>query len=393
LITADEIGKVTASTAGLIVVDAAPFSHTLIALLSRGIPTVLVTAAQARRLELGHPIHIDGTTGTLCDPADAGPRHEPPPTPTDAPRTADGTRVTLLASVRSPQAARRARDLGAQGIGLVRSEFLQPPDGSIPDADFYTATLRELLEAATPLPVTFRLLDIAADKRPAWLPAGDTVGQPLGLQGVRLFGRGPVDKVVLDQLVAISELAQETDLRVLLPFVVRVEEFAYWRQILGEHLPRHVPVGAMAETVASVLDIDRLLDAADFVAVGCNDLMQAVFSADRDEPVLRDYLDPYAPVLLRLFRHIAEQSGDRLARVQLCGFLPQVRGLMPVLMGMGYRCFSVDGPFIPYLARELAGKSLDACEALARDACRAATTREVLKKLGMPTSRPPPFLP
>ena len=392
VITPEEIDAVTASTAGLVVVDAAPFSHTLIALLGRGLPTVLVTAAQARSLETGCPVHIDGATGVLCDPADAGADHAAPAVPTGRAPTADGTLVTLLASVRSPQAARRARERGAQGIGLVRSEFLQPPDGGIPDAAFYTATLRALAEAAAPLPVTFRLLDIAADKRPAWLPAGDTVGQHLGLQGVRLFGRAPVDQVVRAQLAAITEVAQERDLRVLLPFVVRLEEFEYWRERLGGALPGHVAVGVMAETVASVLDIDRLLDAADFVAIGCNDLMQAVFSADRDQPALRDYLDPYAPVLLRLFAQVAAQAGDRLDRIQLCGLLPQVRGILPVLVGMGYRRFSVDGPFIPYLAATLAGVTRVECEAQATAVCAAGTSREVRDILQLPGECPPPYL-
>lgn len=392
VITPEDIGAVAASAAGLIVVDAAPFSHTLIALLGRGIPTVLVNAAQAGRLEPGSPIHIDGATGTLCDPADAGAGHAAPAIPTDVPRTADGTPVALLASVRGPAAAGRARELGAKAIGLVRSEFLQPPTGDMPDRDFYRCRFQALIEAARPLSITIRLLDIAADKHPAWLAQDEMMGQPLGLQGVRLFDRPPVEGIVEAQVAAVADLARDADLRVLLPFVTRTEEFDYWRGRLDSRLPGHMPVGVMAETVASVLDIDRLLDIADFVAIGCNDLMQAVFSADRDQPVLRDYLDPYAPVLLRLMRQIAGQAGDRLDRVQLCGLLPQIRGILPPLVGMGYRHFSVDGPFIPYLAATLAEVTQAECEALATAVCAARSTREVLEILHLPGERPPPYL-
>lgn len=303
-----------------------------------------------------------------------------------------GQAVSLFASVRQPASAELAARLGAQAIGLVRTEFLLPADDRLPDVAFYQHAFRTICEAAAPLPVTFRLLDVAADKVPAWFPRLDAVGRPLGVQGVRLYKLDPVANVIEAQLAALAELAQEFNLRVLIPFLTRVEEFTYWRDLIRQRLPAHVPVGAMAETPAMVLDIASLLQTADFVAIGCNDLMQGLYAADRDLGELRHYLDPYAPLLYRLFQEVAEQAGEYLQQIQLCGVLSQMQGILPVLLGLGYRTFSVDAPFLPYLANLAARTTRTACETVAARVCAANTTQEVLEILQLATDRHAPFL-
>lgn len=395
LITPEDIGHLSGLPAGFIVTEPTPFSHAVITLLGLGIPTLLIEADQARALQEGMQVHIDGMSGRIridgqLSAQPASPSHWT--LPGSKLTTGDGMEVNLLASVRSAAAARHAAEAGAGGIGLVRSEFLSPEDGAVPDANFYRHSLRELLDAAAPLPVTVRLLDLAADKLPAWLPAAGRPGQPLGLQGVRLYHSHPVSRVIEDQLTVLGELAATHTIRLLLPFIVRPEELDYWLTRLRDRIPDTIPVGAMAETLAAVLDISSLLDRADFVAIGCNDLMQAVFSADRDEPLLRHYLDPYAPVLFRLFRQVAESAGERQDRIRLCGVLPQIQGVLPVLLGLGYRSFSVDAPFIPHLAQRIAELDTNACKALAADICTARTTQEALEILQLPSRRHPPYL-
>ena len=194
------------------------------------------------------------------------------------------------------------------------------------------------------------------------------------------------------QLTAIAGLAQDFDIRLIIPFLTRLEEFEYWLAWIRQALPDTVPVGAMAETPASVLDISLLLERADFVAIGCNDLMQSLYAADRDQAELRHYLDPYAPVLFRLFLQMSEQAGGEMHRVQLCGVLPQIQGVLPVLLGLGYRDFSVDAPFIPYLADTVRRCTQEDCRSLAERICAARTTEEVLEVLALPKDRHPPFL-
>lgn len=375
--------------AGFIVVDAAPFSHTMIALLGLGVPTVLISAEQASTLAQDMPLMIDGATGlitndsTAVKPAVALLQNS---TAGQAVLMADGEAVNLFASVRRLSLARQAKALGAKAIGLVRTEFLLPEHGQVPDKAFYQRVFREICEAAAPLTVTFRLLDVAADKTPPWM-AGKG-----GLQGVRLYNSEPVAAIIEAQLAVLAELSNSFSIRVLLPYLVRLEEFDYWLHQVRPRLPATVPVGAMAETPAIVLDIGHLIEHADFVAIGCNDLMQNVFAADRDQADLRYYLDPYAPLLYRLFSQVAEQAGERLDRVQLCGVLAQIQGVLPVLLGLGYRHFTVDAPFIPHLARRISSMSQADAELLASQVVAADTTQQVLQILRLPADRHAPFL-
>ena len=394
LISQAEVSGFQDMPAGFIVVEAVPFSHKMIGLLGLGVPTVLISAQQASLLEEGMQLFIDGSSGLISSNINELPAVQELQQHAVAGKAllmADGEAVNLCASVRQPNLARQAREVGAQSIGLVRSEFLLPEDGSIPDTEYYLQAFRTICEAASPLTVTFRLLDVAADKMPAWLPKLDTMGQALGMQGVRIYHTEPVKSVIAAQLEALTVLSKEFPLRVLVPFLVRLEEFDYWLDAIRRCLPADVPVGAMAETPAMVLDIAHLLNDADFVAIGCNDLMQSIYAADRDVSELRYYLDPYAPVLFRLFRQIAEQAGDDLDRVQLCGVLSQIQGVLPVLLGLGFRAFSVDVPFIPYLAQAVANTTRAECEALARRVCGANRTQDVLDLLALSTDRHAPF--
>ncbi len=390
-----DVAALSGRPAGLVVVDGAPLSHTLLALLGAGIPTVIVTAQQAAALPAGRTVWLDGAVGLIS--TDAGARAVPAvvaraPEPGRPVRSADGEAVYLRASVRSVAAARRARAAGADAIGLVRSEFLLPEADVLPDTAFYRAVFGQLCEAAAPLPVTVRLLDVAADKMPAWLRSIPGVGGVLGLQGVRLFGREPVRSVLHAQLAALDSLDRHCDIRLLIPYLVRLEELQYWSEYLRRRLSRPLSLGAMVETPAGALDLVNWFDSADFVALGCNDLMQCLFAADRDRPELRHYLDPYAPLLFRFFRQVADAAAAQLERVQLCGLLSQLPGVLPVLLGLGYRAFSVDVSLIPYLARSVETTSVEAATTLAQQVCAARTSREVTDLLGVSAQRGQPFL-
>ena len=370
--------------AGICVVEGAPFSHRTIALRELGIPVVLIDSVQAGALEQGVPTVVDGETGLVVN-GPAAHRLCPgntTPAPTGPVVTADGVPVTILASVRSASAAHAAADAGATAIGLVRTEFLMPAGSQPPDRGYFEEAFATLCEAAAPLPVTFRLIDIAADKVPSWMPEAQRIGGALGVQGVRLYDDEWLRVVVEAQLDALAALAATCDLRVLLPFLTRRGELEHWAAVVRDLLPEGVPLGAMVETPLAALDLVGWLDTASFVAIGCNDLMQCLFAADRDRPELRGYLDPHAPPMFRFFRLVAEGAGGRLADVRLCGLLPQLPGMLPVLLGMGYRAFSVDPPLIPYLARDVRSVRVDEAARLADRVCSARDSREVKTLLG-----------
>jgi phosphoenolpyruvate-protein kinase (PTS system EI component) len=390
LLSSSEIQSITALPAGFIIVEGAPFSHTAITLFGYGVPSVIISEQQALELTEGTSLFLDGSTGQITSNIEikGGQAHELPQLRArQTVLTASGESVKLCASVRSVEAAQYAAKIGAESIGLVRSEFLLPDDDRVPDQEFYRSTFHELCEGAGPLSVTIRLLDIAADKMPGWMPASDMPAGALGMQGVRLYGIEPVRSVIEAQLSAINAIANQFNIRLLIPYLVRYEELKFWRDWVCERLSQTLEIGAMAETPSSVLDIHNWFDHADFIAIGCNDLMQCLFAADRDKSELRRYLDPYAPILFRIFKQVADSAGGNLGRVQLCGVLPQLQGVLPVLLGLGYRVFSVDAQFIPYLEKTVNSIKLADAERLATDVCDATESQEVLEILRLPIDR------
>lgn len=244
--------------------------------------------------------------------------------------------------MRTAAAARLARERGAPALGLVRSEFLLPEAGNVPDQGFYTRAFERILAAASPLPVTIRLLDLAPDKHPPWADALPETGT-LGRHGSRLYD-DPLVRPVLDaQLAALAGLCPRHTVPVLVPNVATVAALKRWREeVKAAMAPCDPVVGPMLETAGAALLADRFPAESALVGIGLNDLMQSLYGADRDVPEVRGELDPYAPGVYRLLAHVARIAGPGVGWVQLCGILPQLPGGLPVLLGLGYRTFSVD---------------------------------------------------
>lgn len=374
--------------AGLIVVGAAPLSHPMLRLSLLDVPTVLITPEQAETLESGAEYVLDGTHGVVADPTtwhrsrDAE-LHPGAPRPGEAIETRDGVRLELRASVTGEAGARQALTFGAARIGMVRSEYMMPADGSQPDVDFYRETFRALCEAADGLPITLRLIDLAPDKLPDWLPEITGMRGLLGLRGSRLYASRPVRSVFLAQAQAAGELCRDYPLQVMLPYLVQAAEYRRWRADIRAVAPEALPVGVMAETPAAALAIDEWLHLSDFVSIGCNDLMQCMFGADREIPELAGLLDPYSPVLFRFLRQVALLAGEELGSVQLCGLLSRVPRIFPALLGLGFRNFTLEPHLIPLIAQTARGTDLDTARALAGAVCAETEADAVRTMLGL----------
>jgi phosphoenolpyruvate-protein kinase (PTS system EI component) len=206
---------------------------------------------------------------------------------------------------------------------------------------------------------------------------------PLGLQGCRLFDREPLRSLMQAEVDALGRIASGLDLSILVPFVTDVLELRRWREVILERLPAPMPVGAMAETPAAVLALPDLLEEGGFAGIGCNDLLQCLFAADRDLPAVAGLVDPYAPAVFRFLSLAADAASGMLDRVQICGLLPQLPGVLPVLIGLGFRAFSVEPLLIPRLARKLGGVDIAQTQSLARAVCAAGEPRTVRRLLGL----------
>ncbi len=261
-------------------------------------------------------------------------------------RTRDGIDVRLLANAESSTDVAMARSRGADGIGLYRTEFLFLRHKGLPSEDEQFIAYRDVVLGMGGAPVTIRTLDLGADKADA---AGLVIrgedNPALGVRGVRLSLRHPA--VFTTQIRAILRAACYGPVRVLVPMVTQPDEliavrtlFKLARQELKREnvdLPEKLALGAMIEVPAAAINVRALLEHADFLAIGTNDLAQYVLAADRGNDALENIYNPLQPALLRLLSHViaagrrARQAGEPVRRNRRrCQFHRAAAGAGPV---------------------------------------------------------------
>jgi len=301
--------------------------------------------------------------------------------------TEDGVEILLEANVESPDDAVRARERGASGIGLFRSEFLLAggPDALTEDAQY--AAYRRLVDSAAPGRVTVRTFDVSEGQL-RLEHALEGARAPLGLRGIRLGLALP--DVLQTQLRALLRAAAHGPLRIMFPFVSGVEELRAARREVaraaaalaerGEH-PPDVPIGVMIEVPSAALTADLLAADADFFSIGTNDLIQYCLAVDRtDEQVSRLY-EPLHPAILRMLRLVSRAARRRGIPVSVCGEMAADPVLLALLVGLGLGEFSMAPTAIPLAKQVLRGlRAADARRAAGR-ALRAPTAADVERAL------------
>jgi phosphotransferase system enzyme I (PtsI) len=265
-------------------------------------------------------------------------------------RSRDGVDIDLYANAELPADVAAARARGACGIGLYRTEFLFLKRKTQPDEDEQFAVYRDLVLGMGGLPVTIRTLDLGADKADAaGLAVRGEDNPALGVRGVRLSLRHPV--VFATQLRAILRAACYGPVRILIPMVTQADELQAVRTLLdlcahdlrndGHESGGKVELGAMIEVPAAAINVRTLLDHADFLAIGTNDLAQYVLAADRNNDALGKLYDPLQPALLRLIGHVIT-AGRRAGKpVSLCGEMASDPAFTPLLLALGLTDFSM----------------------------------------------------
>jgi hypothetical protein len=189
--------------------------------------------------------------------------------------------------------------------------------------------------------------------------------------GTRLFAVPKLRRVLDTQLAAPGLPGAEFKLGLMLPYLSRAEELDRWAAYVRRRLSGPLRLGAIDESPAGALELAEWLGLADFAAIGCNDLTQCLFAADRDLSSLPGYLDSGSPVRYRFLRRVALTAGARVGEVQSCGLLAQIPGVLPILLGLGFRTFSVDAGLIPWLSQRVRGIRTADSEALSAAVCAA----------------------
>ncbi|WP_354478771.1 phosphoenolpyruvate--protein phosphotransferase [Marisediminicola sp. UYEF4] len=367
-----------AKVLALITRDGGPTSHTAILARSKSIPAI-VGVVNALTIKEGTQVLADASTGVITiEPGrelleDARARIASRAAALSAPITdgalADGTRIPLLANLGNPADAANAVALGAEGVGLFRTEFLFLDSKSAPTVEDQQKQYTELLSHFAGKKVVVRALDAGADKPLSFLNDAHEENPALGLRGLRALRAS--EHILHDQLVALAAAAAETDaeLWVMAPMVSDSEESEYFVN-LGRELGL-TTVGVMAEVPSLALVADQVFDSADFVSIGTNDLTQYTMAADRMLGSVASFQDPWHPAVLRLVKMLGDAGAAVGKSVGICGEAAADPELAIVLVGLGATSLSMTPAALADVRAALMEVTLDQAKARAARALAA----------------------
>ena len=380
--------------AGICMAAGGPTSHASILAAAMGIPALVALGPQVLALRDGTALVLDAQRGVLeIDPGQArlaaartqvagrlARRAAEQAAAKRECRTADGTRIEVLANIGSLAEAESAVRNGAEGCGLLRTEFLFLGRLSPPPEAEQTAEYQRIADALGSRPVTIRTLDAGGDKPIAYLPLPPEDNPALGLRGVRTSLAYP--QLLRTQLRAVLAVRPPERCRLLLPMITDVDEIHAVRALLEEvrrELGRSapIPVGVMIETPAAAMLAERIAAVADFLSIGTNDLTQYTLAMDRGHPQLAHRLDALHPAVLRLIALTVEGARAHGRHAAVCGGLASEPLAAPLLIGLGVHELSAVPAVIPQLKERIGRTSLEACRALAQQALRQETAAAV----------------
>ncbi|HYC79114.1 MAG TPA: phosphoenolpyruvate--protein phosphotransferase [Planctomycetota bacterium] len=364
-----------------------PESHTAIVARHLGIPALIGLGDASKTVPQGARVIIDALEGRLVVEPDretaaeyaktirrlTRARHLAAETVAPEPITRDETWAEVRCNIDTGGNARGAADLGVQGVGLFRTEFLFIGREEPPDEDAQVEEYVDVLRAFGERPVVFRTMDFGADKFDARVNAPKEPNPFLGLRGLRLTFELP--DLLRTQLRAVLRASVEGSAQLMFPMVNDLGEFrrarAYVeqvkRELRAERIPfdATMPVGAMVETPAAALQADVLLREADFLSLGTNDLTQYCLAVDRTNAKVAPMFKPHHPAVCRLIQRTLQAGRAAGKSVSACGEMAGAAKYVALLLGLGLRIFSCAAPRVRDVIDRIRRVSIDECEELA----------------------------
>jgi phosphoenolpyruvate-protein kinase (PTS system EI component) len=293
-------------------------------------------------------------------------------------RLADGTRIEVFANLGAVDEAAAAVALGAEGCGLLRTEFLFMDRDEAPSEDEQRAAYQAIADALGGRPLIIRTLDAGSDKPVAYLPLPAQDNPALGVRGVRVSLAWP--DLLRAQLRAILRVRSAGQVQIMLPMVASLAEVRAVRAILADLAAQlgvaTPPLGVMVETPAAAITADLLAAEADFISIGSNDLAQYTLAMDRTSPELAAQVDAMHPAVLRLIGEAAAGAARCGRPVAVCGGLASEPAAAAILVGLGVTELSAAPAAIPELKAALRELTLPGCRALAAQALALTSAAE-----------------
>lgn len=388
---------------GLLSEEGTRTAHAAILAHSLGIPAVMGAAQALAKVPSGAMVLLDGQSGvvivepTQAEIEDARVRltrrqrlefeleavlGQPAVTP-------DGARVMLMGNVDLPDEIEMAVRFGAEGVGLLRTEFLLTGRATMPTEQEQVDYFRRVASAFAGHPVVVRSYDLGGDKFPVAFNMPAEANPFLGWRSIRVCLDNP--EVFRGQLRALLRAGADRDVRLMLPLVTGPEEVLRTREILGEEaallrqngarIGERLAVGVMIETPAAVVIADRLAEVSDFFSVGTNDLTQYTLAVDRGNARLADRFDPLHPAVVRQLADILAAGRAQGLPVSVCGELASEAVGALLLVGLGYDQLSVAPPALPLIKWLLRSVPAASARHAAERALQARDSKEVRQAL------------
>ncbi len=362
-------------------------SHTAIMARSLGLPAVLSVAGLMKGAQAGDMVIVDGAAGrVILNPAPATlatyrkkradylRARRTLARLKDVPAiTRDGARIALQANVELASEVHSVLAAGAEGVGLLRSEFMFMNRDDVPGEDEQYAVLADLVTRMGGKPVTIRTLDVGGDKLARSLGVHPGPNPALGLRAVRLSLAQP--ELLDAQLSAILRASALGPIRILVPMVATVEEMRAVRDAMARIQTRlrkkgvpiadpPPPLGVMIEVPGAALGADALAWQADFFSIGTNDLTQYTLAIDRADEAVAHLYNPLHPAVLRLIQFSAEAALRARIPVGVCGEVAGDPRFTALLLGLGIRDLSMSATNIPVVKQRI--RTLDLVAATRR---------------------------
>lgn len=371
-----------------------------VAIIARSLDIPAVAGIEGRALEIadGAKVVLDGSKGTLQQNlsdaeiesilgrqqrmAERKAREE---SHKDEPAiTSDGHQIKVVANIGGVEDAQESQTKGAEGVGLLRSEFVFLGRTKAPTEDEQAQVYADCARALAPgQPLVIRTLDVGGDKPLPYLPIPAEENPFLGIRGVRVGLEKP--EVLRAQCRAIMKAADAgAELNVMFPMIATIDDWRNTKRIWDEEYAKlgattHVPVGIMME-VPSVAVMAKQFAAeedCEFFSVGTNDLTSYTLAMDRGHPKLAAQVDPCNPAILTLIGNACDALHEHGKWLGICGGVASDPQAVPILVGLGVDELSCSIPAIPSIKAQVRAYSLDRCKELAAQAVRCATPAEV----------------
>jgi len=374
-------------------------SHTAILARGLGIPAVVGAGDQVQQIDQDDILVVDGDAGeVIINPdkeslqnfrtrqahflevqAEAESISHKPAV------TTDGHRVEVVANIGSEKGIEPALEAGAEGVGLLRSEFLYLERDSLPTEEEQYQKYKAIADAFGDKPVILRTLDIGGDKDIPYIDLPPEANPFLGVRAIRLCLERP--DIFKPQLRAALRAGYGNNLKLMFPMVGTVEDVVRTRRVLeecrgelkeeGYEVADMMEIGIMIEIPSAAIVADKLAEEVDFFSIGTNDLSQYTMAADRTNAKVAPLASGFQPAVFRLIKTVIDAAHEKEKWVGLCGEMAGEMLAIPILLGLGLDEFSMNPPAIPFAKRLIRSISLEQAQKVAEHVLNLDSDQEI----------------